>query len=260
MLTAAREEGESVEKWFRKLDANLIEAIKVTKVYGLRPVLRGVDLSVGAGEFLALFGPNGAGKTTLLRIISSLARPTTGVVRIAGWELPKHAEMARGLLGVVSHQPLLYGDLSAEENLRFYARMYALDASAREGRLREVLEQVGLAKRASDLVRTFSRGMQQRLAIARAILHDPPVLLFDEPYTGLDQDAAHTLDGVLRSVVAQGRTVIMTTHDLLRGVQMADRVAILSKGVIAYDEKGASLDAVRFAQTYAEITGMAVLN
>lgn len=237
----------------------MIEAVKVTKVFGLRPVLRGVDLRVSQGDFLALFGPNGAGKTTFLRIVSSLMRPTTGRVTIAGWDLPKYADQARGLLGVVSHQPLLYGELSAVENLRFYARMYALDKAARDGRINDVLAQVGLAKRANDLVRTFSRGMQQRLAIARAILHDPPVLLFDEPYTGLDQDAAATLDGVLREVVSQGRTVIMTTHDLLRGVQMADRVAILSRGVIAYDERAAGIDAVGFAQTYAEITGMAGL-
>jgi heme exporter protein A len=235
----------------------VIEAIKVTKVFGLRPVLKGVTLSVGAGEFVTLFGPNGAGKTTFLRIVSSLSRPTTGSVKIAGWELPKYADQARGVLGIVSHQPLLYGDLSAEENLRFYARMYALKPDERDARIKEVLHQVGLGKRANDLVRTFSRGMQQRLAIARAVLHDPPVLLFDEPYTGLDQDAAQTLDGVLREVAARGRTVIMTTHDLMRGVQMADRVAILSKGVIAYDEPASALDPVKFGETYAEVTGMA---
>jgi heme exporter protein A len=235
----------------------VIEAIKVTKAFGLRPVLRGVDLIVAPGEFVALFGPNGAGKSTLLRIISTLARPTTGRVRIAGYDLPKYADQARGLLGVVSHQPLLYGELSAGENLLFYARMYGLDTATRDARIKEVLAQVGLSKRAADQVRTFSRGMQQRLAIARAVLHNPPVLLFDEPYTGLDQDAALTLDGVLKEVAAQGRTVLMTTHDLLRGVQMADRVAILSKGVIAFDQPTSTFDPVRFAEIYADITGMA---
>ncbi len=234
----------------------MIEAIKVTRVFGLRPVLRGIDLTVRQGEFLTLFGPNGAGKTTFLRIVSTLSRPTTGIVRIGGYDVPKYADAARGLLGVVSHQPLLYGDLSAEENLRFYARMYGMDASSR-ARIKEVLHAVGLGKRAIDLVRTFSRGMQQRLAIARAVLHDPPILLLDEPYTGLDQDAALTLDTVLRDVALRGRTVIMTTHDLMRGVQMAQRVAILSKGVIAYDEPAEKLDPVRFGETYAEVTGMA---
>ncbi len=235
----------------------MIEAVKVTKVFGLRPVLRGVDLTVAPGEFLTLFGPNGAGKTTFLRIVATLSRPTGGTIRVGGYALPGQAGAVRGLLGVVSHQPLLYGDLSAAENLRFYARLYGLEPAAAGARIGEVLKAVGLHKRADDLVRTFSRGMQQRLAIARAVLHDPPVLLLDEPYTGLDQDAAATLDGVLREVALRGRTVIMTTHDLLRGVLMAHRVAILSRGVIAYDEPADQLDPVRFGETYAAITGMA---
>jgi len=219
----------------------MIEAIAVTKAFGLRPVLRGVDLRVSEGEFLTLFGPNGAGKTTLLRILSTLSRPTTGQVRIGGYVLPQQAGAVRSILGVVSHQPLLYGDLSAEENLRFYARMYGLPPDVQETRIPEVIEAVGLRRRTMDLVRTFSRGMQQRLAIARAILHDPQVLLLDEPYTGLDQDAAAILDTVLREVATQGRTVVMTTHDLARGLAMGDRVAILSNGKIAYDAPSGAL-------------------
>ena len=235
----------------------MIEAIAVTKAFGLRPVLRGVDLRVSEGEFLTLFGPNGAGKTTLLRILSTLSRPTTGQVRIGGYVLPQQAGAVRSILGVVSHQPLLYGDLSAEENLRFYARMYGLPPDVQETRIPEVIEAVGLRRRTMDLVRTFSRGMQQRLAIARAILHDPQVLLLDEPYTGLDQDAAAILDTVLREVATQGRTVVMTTHDLARGLAMGDRVAILSKGKIAYDAPSSALGVVAFADLYAEVTGMA---
>jgi heme exporter protein A len=238
----------------------MIEAHNVIKIFGVRPVLRGVDLIVAPGEFVALFGPNGAGKTTLLRLLASLSRPTGGRIRIAGWELPAQAGQARGVIGVVSHQPLLYGDLSAEENLRFFARLYGLDSTQRKARIAEVLRAVGLYKRSADLVRTFSRGMQQRLAIARAILHDPPVLLLDEPYTGLDQDAAATLDDVLREVALRGRTVLMTTHDLERGLALAGRVAILSKGVIAYQERAQALDAVTFARTYADVTGMAGLH
>jgi heme exporter protein A len=153
-------------------------------------------------------------QTTFLRILASLSRPTLGEVRVAGYRLPHHAAAVRARLGVVSHLPLLYGDLTAEENLRFYARLYALRGS--EARVTEVLELAGLEPRRRDLVRTFSRGMQQRLAIARAVIHDPDVLLLDEPYTGLDQDASSMLDGVLRSVTAQGRTVVMTSHDLAR--------------------------------------------
>ena len=235
----------------------MIECTSVTKVFGLRPVLRGVDLTVAPGEFVTLYGPNGAGKTTLLRIIASLSRPTAGEVRVAGYALPHQAAQVRTVLGVVSHQPLLYGDLSAEENLRFYARLYNLPPEAREARVAEVGAAVGLAKRMRDLVRTFSRGMQQRLAIARAILHDPPVLLLDEPHTGLDQDAAATLDRVLREVATRGRTILMTTHDIARGLALADRAAILSRGRIAYEARADALDAVAFAETYAGVTGMA---
>jgi heme exporter protein A len=233
----------------------MIEAVKVSKVFGLRPALRGVDLSVGEGEFVTLFGPNGAGKTTFLRIVATLSKPTGGRVTVAGWELPRQAAAARSLLGVASHQPLLYGSLTAEENLRFYARMYALDGRGREARIAAVLRTVGLHRRAADLVRTFSRGMQQRLAIARAILHDPPILLLDEPYTGLDRAATTTLDGVLGEVTARGRTVLMTTHDIRRGLALADRVAILAKGKIAYEAPRAGLDAASFAGVYADVTG-----
>jgi heme exporter protein A len=178
-----------------------------------------------------LLGPNGAGKTTFLRILASLSRPSMGQVNIAGYDLPKQAAEVRARLGVVSHMPLLYNDLTAEENLRFYARMYGLQNS--EERITEVLTMVGLEKRRRDLVSTFSRGMQQRLAIGRAVLHDPDVMLFDEPYTGLDQDASAMLDKVLQTVAKQGRTVVMTSHDLARTEDLATRFDILSRGVIA---------------------------
>jgi heme exporter protein A len=180
---------------------------------------------------VALLGPNGAGKTTFLRILATLSRPSMGDVKVAGYHLPHQAAQVRARLGVVSHMPLLYEDLTAEENLRFYARMYGI--SKKEERITEVLEMIGLEKRRKDLIRTFSRGMQQRLAIGRAVLHDPEVMLFDEPYTGLDQDASSMLDEVLRSVAAQGRTVVMTSHDLARAEELATRFDILSRGVIA---------------------------
>ncbi len=164
----------------------------------------------------------------MLRILASLSRPTLGEVRIAGYSLPGQASEVRRLLGVVSHQPLLYGELTAEENLRFYARMYGLSDGA--GRARQALESVGLAPRRRDLVRQFSRGMQQRLAIGRALLHDPQVMLLDEPYTGLDQDASAMLDELLRHVAAGGRTVVMTSHDLPRAADLATRIDVLSQG------------------------------
>ena len=209
----------------------MIEVSKLVKRFGLKTVLRGLDFQVQEGEFVALLGPNGAGKTTFLRILASLSRPSLGEIRIAGYALPAQAAAVRRQLGVVSHMPLLYGDLTAEENLRFFGRMY--DVQQLDQRISEVLELVGLAARRHVLVRTFSRGMQQRLAIGRAVLHDPEVMLFDEPHTGLDQDACDMLDKVLRDVAARGRTVVMTSHDLARVEDLASRFDVLSCGVIA---------------------------
>jgi heme exporter protein A len=222
------------------------------KRFGLKPVLRGVDFQVDQGEFVALVGPNGAGKTTFLRILATLSRPTLGRITIHGHKLPGQAAAVRKVLGVVSHQPLLYGDLTAEENLRFYARMYDLEAV--NARVSEVLTIVGLSSRRKDLLRQFSRGMQQRLAIGRAILHDPAVLLFDEPHTGLDQEAASMLDGVLRKVASAGRTVVMTSHDLIRTADLASRVDILSKGVIAASVKGEDIDPLKLPVVYQSVT------
>jgi heme exporter protein A len=209
----------------------MIKVRKLIKRFGLKTVLRGLDFDVEQGEFVALLGPNGAGKTTFLRILASLSRPSMGGVNIAGYRLPDQASAVRRRLGVVSHLPLLYGDLTAEENLRFYGRMYGV-VDLQE-RVKEVLDLVGLTHRRRDLVRTFSRGMQQRLAIGRAVLHDPDVMLFDEPHTGLDQDASSMLDTVLREVAARGRTVVMTSHDLARTADLASRFDVISRGVIS---------------------------
>jgi heme exporter protein A len=218
----------------------VIEVRRLIKRFGLKTVLRSLDFRVEQGEFVALLGPNGAGKTTFLRILASLSRPSLGEVRIAGYHLPNQAAAVRRRLGVVSHLPLLYGDLTAEENLRFYGRMYGLVDL--DWRIAEVLELVGLTARRRDLVRTFSRGMQQRLAIGRAVLHDPEVMLFDEPHTGLDQDACAMLDAVLREVAARGRTVVMTSHDLMRAADLASRFDVLSRGVIAASVQRAEIN------------------
>ena len=226
----------------------MIEIRGLIKAFGSRAVLKGVDLDVAQGEFLTLVGPNGAGKTTLMNVVSTLGKPTGGRVRVAGYDLADGTAEARRQIGLVSHKTLLYDDLSAEENLRFYARMYDVpDAGAR---METVLRQVGLWGRQRDPVRTYSRGMQQRLAIARAMLHDPPVLLLDEPDTGLDQHAAAMLNDLLRQTGAMRRTVLMTTHNLERGLELGDRVAILSGGRIAYQSAKSELDAAQFRETY----------
>lgn len=235
----------------------MIEIHGLTKIFGVNPVLRGLDLSVPRGQFLTLLGPNGSGKTTLLRILGALAHPTGGTIQIGGWDLPREADYVRAQLGVVSHLPLLYDTLTAEENLLFFARLYNLPSAERAARVETVLRRVGLWRRARDVVRTYSRGMQQRLAIARAILHNPSVLLLDEPYTGLDQDAAGLLDDLLREVAIQGRTVVMTTHDLRRGYDLSDRIAILSRGKIAFDQLGSDIDPDTLPALYADVTGAA---
>jgi heme exporter protein A len=208
----------------------MIKVQGLIKRFGPKTVLRKLDFQVDEGEFVALLGPNGAGKTTFLRILSTLSRPTMGNVRVSGNMLPGQATDVRKRLGVVSHLPLLYGNLSAEENLRFYSLMYNVPHLKK--RITEVLGLVGLTKRRKDLVRTFSRGMQQRLAIGRAVLHDPEILLLDEPHTGLDQDACEMLDKVLREVGVRGRTVVMTSHDMARAANLGSRFDVLSRGKI----------------------------
>jgi heme exporter protein A len=230
----------------------MIEVRGLVKSFGPTAALRGVNLSVPAGQFVTLVGPNGAGKTTMLRVLATLSRPSAGTVKIGAHELPQGAAEVRRSIGLVSHQTLLYGDLSAEENLRFYGRMY--DVPDLDARITQVLEMVGLAHRRRDPVRTFSRGMQQRLAIARAVLHHPSLMLLDEPYTGLDQDAAVRLEEVMSAVGTEGRTVVMTTHDLERGLAVADRVVILAKGRVAFEAQRAELDGAAFREAYRQYT------
>jgi heme exporter protein A len=226
----------------------MIEVSGLVKSFGNKIALGGVDLDVAEGEFLTLVGPNGAGKTTLIRILATLTRPTRGSVRVAGCDLVKQGTEVRRRIGLASHQTLLYGDLSAEENLRFYGRMY--EVPELEERITALLQRVGLEHRRHDLVRTFSRGMQQRLSIARALLHDPSLLLLDEPYTGLDQHAAGVLRDVLVSLGGRSRTVLMTTHNLERGLELCDRAAILANGRIVYQADRGDLDATSFREAY----------
>jgi len=231
----------------------MIEIKGLVKNYGLNPVLRGVDLHVQKGEFVTLVGANGAGKSTLMRIVATLLTKTAGSVTIGGWPLPEHAAKVRRHIGLVSHQSLLYGDLTAAENLSFFARLYTLDN--REERVLRALKTVGLLARQRDPVSTFSRGMVQRLTIARATLHEPDVLLLDEPYTGLDQDAAQLLDDLLRREAGNGRTIFMITHDLVHGLNLCNRILILNRGKIAADLASSAIGPNEFLDLYAAHTG-----
>lgn len=225
-----------------------IQVSGLTKSFGPHRVLRGVDLVVHAGEFVALLGPNGAGKTTLIHILATLGRPTGGDVLVAGHSVKGDPRLIRRSLGLVSHQTFLYGDLTAEENLRFYGALYRVPHL--DERVRYLLEKVGLYERRRDVVRTFSRGMQQRLSIARAILHDPPILLLDEPDTGLDQQAIRMLAELLSVFGAESRTVLMTTHQLERARELGTRVAILAGGRLCLDERVDGLSAADLSAHY----------
>lgn len=233
----------------------LIDIQGLIKAYDLFPVLRQLTLQIRRGEFVALLGPNGSGKSTLLRMLCGLSRPTAGLIRIGGWELPREVAAVRAQIGLVSHKSLLYDNLSAHENLRFFAQLYNLPNAQIETRIRTLMTQVGLHKRTHDLVRTFSRGMLQRLSIARALLHNPDILLLDEPYTGLDQDASAVLDSLLQAAHAEGRTILMTTHDLNRAATLPTRIVILSRGMIGYDQP-AGIGPVELSALYTEITSM----
>lgn len=229
--------------------APAIQVHGLTKSFGPHRVLRGVDLDVAHGEFVALLGPNGAGKTTLIRTIATLGRPTRGSARVNGHSVRGDTRLVRRSLGLVSHQTFLYEDLTAEENLRFYGTLYRVDGL--DARIRYLLEKVGLYQRRRDLVRTYSRGMQQRLSIARAILHDPPILLLDEPDTGLDQQAIRMLGELLAMFGAGSRTVLMTTHQIERALELSSRVAVLAGGKIRLDQSTRGMSPADLAERYA---------
>jgi heme ABC exporter ATP-binding subunit CcmA len=227
-----------------------VEAAGLTRAFGPKPALRGVDLRLARGGRLALLGPNGAGKTTLLRVLATLSRPDGGQARVAGHDIVRDAGALRRVVGYVGHQPHLYEDLTAFENLLFFGRMYGLPDAA--GRARALIELVGLTARVNDRVRTFSRGQLQRLALARGIVHDPAVLLLDEPETGLDEAAFALLRALLEDRAHAGQTTILTTHSLERSLALADEVAVLARGRLVYSRRSAELDASALRAAFAQ--------
>lgn len=213
----------------------IIEVENLSKVFGLLPALQSLDFTVARGEFVLLLGANGSGKSTLLRLLSGLSKPSAGRIRIGGWQLPQEAMAVRSQIGLVAHRPLLYENLTARENLEFYGRLYGIGRAERAARSVALLRQVGLLRRADTLVRTFSHGMQQRLSIARALLHQPDLLLLDEPYSGLDQAAGELLEDLLATARQDGKTIILSTHQLERLPHSAERALILTRGRVGYD-------------------------
>ena len=231
----------------------IIEVSNLHKLYGRKTVLRGIDLSVLQGEVVALLGPNGAGKSTLINTICGLTKPDRGDVRLGGVTLKRAGHELRRYIGLVTHTPLLYDNLSSEENLHFFAKMYDLEKPG--ARIESVLRAVDLWPRRRDIVRTFSRGMTQRLAIARAVLHNPPVLLLDEPDTGLDQESSQLLHQLLKQLGSSNRAILLTTHNLDRALEWADTVCLLATGSIVYRESTAALDGESLRQIYASVQG-----
>ena len=212
----------------------------LTHRFGHFAALQDIDLVVPKGQTFALFGPNGAGKTTLLRLIAALTRPSSGEIWVCGDNARRDPEMIRKNIGFISHHTMLYDDLTARENLAFYGRMYGLQNL--DARVEEVLSAVGLTDRQCDRVRDFSRGMKQRLAIARSILHQPSILLLDEPFTGLDTAAQSMLSNLLIALKAEGRTVFLVTHDFAKGLALADRFGILLRGQLIREASTKEVD------------------
>ena len=227
---------------------NAIEVRHLRKAFGTLKAVDGIDFELKQGEFLTVFGPNGAGKTTLIKILAGLTQPSSGTAKVAGFYIAEgHPEM-RKEIGIISHATALYADLTPLENLIFFARMHGLKQP--EDRALKVIDEVGLSPRRNDRVRTFSRGMLQRLSIARAVLHDPAILFLDEPFTGLDLHATNVLKEHLQRLHDRHCTILMTTHDISCGLEMCDKVALQVQGKFAFLENITDVDKDQFESIY----------
>jgi ABC-type multidrug transport system ATPase subunit len=236
--------------------ASFLRAEHLTRRYGAAVALRDVGLTLSPGDRVALLGPNGAGKTTLLRVLATSLRPERGALIVGGVDALRHPSHARLHLGLVGHQTFLYGDLTVRENLRFYGRLYRV--LGLEARIDEVLATVALENRGDHLVRTLSRGMQQRAAVARAILHRPWVLLLDEPETGLDDASQATLRDLLRDWAAGGRAVLVSSHRLEWVEELVDRAIVLREGEVVEEVTVRPQDSASLASRYRELVGTAL--
>ena len=228
-----------------------IEVRGVSKAYGRSIALNSLDLSVPWGKALTVFGPNGSGKTTLIKVLATLSKPDAGTVTIAGLDARHDGSYARRLIGVMTHDPLLYDDLTARENLRFTARMFSLEDT--DERIETLSNHLEIASRLDQRVGTLSHGWKKRFSLARSLLHDPPILLMDEPESGLDEQALGGLGDVLKEESVMRRTVVLTTHNFERGLDFGDEVAILSKGRLVYREASVNVaDADSLRTTYTQ--------
>lgn len=228
----------------------LIKFSKVNKKYGHIHALKDVSVSFDKGEFISIFGPNGAGKSTFLKLLCTMTGPTSGDIFYEGTQLKKLKDSYRSRFGVISHQPFLYADLTAMENLRFYAKLYGTRNI--DERIKELLNKVELYKRRNDKVRGYSRGMLQRLSITRALLHSPDIIVLDEPYTGLDTHASDILTKILTELFDSNHTIIMVTHNIKQGYDASSRLAIIRRGQLVFNEKKTNISLTDFENTYTE--------
>ncbi|KAF0109979.1 MAG: antibiotic transport system ATP-binding protein [Chloroflexi bacterium] len=231
----------------------MIRASRISKSFGSRIVLRNLEFSADPGEVISLIGLNGAGKTTFIRILATLMRADSGKIFINRYNISQAPIQIRKKIGVVLHSPMLYGDLTGDENLVFYAKLFGVQQP--ETRIDQILQLTNLDPRRKDLVRTYSRGMQQRLSIGRAILHNPDVLLLDEPYTGLDQDSIGNVDALLAQLAVEGKLILLTSHDLERALAVSSRIDILYRGSIADSLKIDQLAGNELKNRFRSITG-----
>jgi heme exporter protein A len=227
-----------------------VEAHELVRAFAGRRAVNGVSFTLAGGECLAVFGPNGAGKTTLLRILAGLLKPTSGTARIGGVELPGGPDV-RAVVGLISHASMLYGALTARENVELAAKLYSV-ADARAAALR-ALERMRVADRAETPVRSLSRGLQQRVSVARAMVHEPDVVLLDEPFTGLDAAGAAALSATLIELRSHGAALILVTHNIEEGLSLATRAAVMNGGRFVRIEEREGLDPSAYAASYREL-------
>lgn len=228
----------------------VLTTVDLSKQFGGFTVLRSASIDVAAGDFLTIFGRNGAGKTTLLKIVAGLTRSYRGSVRVFGSDLKRAGDSPRGRVGFVSHESFLYPDLTVYDNLLFYARLYRIPDT--RSAVETTIATMDLEAKSASTVRSLSRGMKQRLSLGRAFLNKPELLLLDEPFTGLDERAAEMIDHTLGEVQAEGRTVVMATHNMERGWKRASRIAVLERGTFVYQSSVGETTFEDFRKRYRE--------
>ena len=237
------------------MSEKLVLAKDIKKSFGRLKVLNGINLTINQGDIYILFGSNGAGKTTFVKILSTILLSDSGELSLFEERINRRSKEIKARIGFMSHEPYLYKELTAWENLSFYANLFSI--KDKKERIEGLLKEVGLYHRSHDRVGSFSRGMKQRLSLARAILHSPDIIFMDEPYTGLDIKAQEILNKIIISLNQKGKTFFLITHDVGKGFEIANRIGILSKGQIVYEvERG---DKKSFLEKYSEIIKVEII-